>query len=159
MSFKIANDKNYPALQNSNFLRLHILETLAFVMFVRPIRISHIIVDQDDRDISVTYTLLDAPPLTGPVEVPLHEPSLDTLIERLSSLIDSNRLTFRARYDSKQITLIARANSLNVVHRSTERKYLTSGSRITGFWIGFIIVGSLFGGIGGFFVFKHWSRS
>jgi hypothetical protein len=158
LSFKIANDKKYPVFQNLNYLRLHIWETLTFTLFVRPIRISNIIVDQDDTDIIVTFTLLDAPPRTGPVEFPLVETSLDTLIERFTRIIDSNGLAFRAKHGTKQIILRARANSFNIAHRSTQQKLRTSGPLITGLWIGCVVGGLLIGGIGGFFLFQKLSK-
>lgn len=111
-------------------------------MYIRPIRISNIIVDEDGDDILVTFTLLDAPPTTGPVEVPLKEKPLDTLIERLDTAINNNDLTFRARYGTKQVILRARANSLNVAHQSLEKQIMKSGPRITGLWFGFIIAGT-----------------
>ncbi|UJR30823.1 hypothetical protein I4U23_018340 [Adineta vaga] len=155
LSFRIINDKQYPVYQNLNYLRFHIWETLVFTMFVRPTRISHMIVDQDDesKDIIVTFTLLDAPPVTGPVEDPLKESSLDTVINRLSNIIDSNGLAFRARYGSKQVTLRARGGSLNVPHTSTKTNWKTSGPKITGLWLGLILVGLVIGGVGGFIVF------
>jgi hypothetical protein len=155
LSFKITNDKNYPVFENLNFLRLHIWETLIFTMFVRPIRISNIIVDKDGSDILVTFTLLDAPPRTGPVDNPLQEPSLDTLIERLTTIIDANGLAFRASIDSKQVVLRAAANSLNIGHRSSEQKWKSSGPKITGLWIGLIVVGLVVGLVGGFIVFRR----
>jgi len=125
-------------------------------MFVRPTRISHLIVDQDEgtnKDIIVTFTLLDAPPRTGPVEEPLREASIDRVVQRLSSIIDSNGLRFRGRYGSRQVNLFAREGSLNVPHRSAQTKEISSGPTITGLWIGLILVGLLIGGVGGFFVF------
>lgn len=159
MSFKIENDKQYPVFQNLNYLRLHIFETLVFTMFIRPIRISNLVVDKDDKDIIVTFTLLDTPPFTGPVENPLKESSLDRIIERLSRIIDSEGLAFRGRYDTKQVNLRARAGSLNVDHRSSETVKISSGPKITGLWIGLIIVGLVIGLIGGFFVFQRLTRS
>jgi len=159
LTFKIANDKKYPVFQNLNFLRLHIWETLIFTMFIRPIRISNLIVDQDDTDILVTFTLLDAPPRTGPVEIPLIESSLDSLVERLTKIIDSNGLAFRARYGTKQVVLRARANSLNVAHRSTRQELLSSGPLITGLWIGCSVVGLLIGGISSFFLFQKLAKN
>ncbi|CAF0938858.1 unnamed protein product [Rotaria sp. Silwood1] len=158
LSFKIANDKNYPVFENLNYLRLHIFEQLMFTMFVRPIRISNLVVDRDNTDIIVTFTLLDIPPRTGPVENPLKESSLDTVIERLAKIIDSNGLAFRAQYgESKQVTLRARSNSLNVA-RNTQVKWMTTGSKVTGLWIGFIIIGLLVGVVGGFFVFRQLAK-
>ncbi len=160
LSFKIGNEKQYPVFENINYLRLHIFETLTFALFVRPIRISNIIVDQDDNnDILVTFTLLDAPPRTGPVEIPIKESSLDSLVERLNSIIDANRLTFRARSSSKQFILRARANSLNIRHRTTEETVKTAGPRITGLWLGFIIAGIVVGTVGGFFLFAKLAKS
>ncbi|CAF4168765.1 unnamed protein product, partial [Rotaria magnacalcarata] len=104
--------------------------------------------------ILVTFTLLDAPPRTGPVENPLKESSLDTVIGRLSSIIDASGLAFRARYDTKQVVLRARAGSLNVDHRSTKTKVKSSGPKITGLWVGFVIAGLVVGVIGGFIVFR-----
>ncbi|CAF0850504.1 unnamed protein product [Adineta ricciae] len=157
LTFKIINDKKYPVYQNLNYLRFHIWETLVFTMFARPTRISHLIVDQDDgesNDIIVTFTLLDVPPVTGPVEDPIQESSLDRLITRLSNIIDSNGLAFRARYGSKQVTLRARGGSLNVPHTSTKTISKTSGPKITGLWLGLILVGLVVGGVAGFFVLE-----
>ncbi|CAF1511735.1 unnamed protein product [Adineta steineri] len=161
LSFKIGNDKKYPVFENINYLRLHIFETLMYALHIRPIRISNLIVDQDDsnENILVTFTLLDAPPRTGPVEVPIKETSLDTLIERLNSAIDSNTLTFRARTSTKQIILRARISSLNIQHQSTQEKVRSTGPKITGLWIGFIIVGVLVGGVGGFFLLAKMATS
>jgi hypothetical protein len=127
-------------------------------MFIRPIRISNIIVDLDGTDILVTFTLLDAAPFTGPVETPLEETSLETLIERLTKIIDSNGLAFRAKHGTKQTVLRARANSLNVGHRSTEEKWNSTGPKITGLWIGFVFVGLFVGAVGGFILFKRFSK-
>ncbi|CAF1354200.1 unnamed protein product [Rotaria sordida] len=159
LSFKIGNDKQYPVFQNLNYLRLHIFETLMFTLFVRPIRISNLVVDKDDNDILVTFTLLDAPPRTGPVENPLKEESLDKLIERLDAVINSNGLAFRARYDTKQVVLRARSNSLNVEHTTARQTiYKSSGPKITGLWIGFIIAGLVIGAIGGFLIFAKLAK-
>jgi hypothetical protein len=156
LSFRIGNDKQYPVFENLNYLRLHIWETLIFSMFVRPTRISHLTVDQDDestKDIIVTFTLLDAPPRTGPVEDPLREASIDRVVQRLSQIIDSNGLRFRGRYGSRQVNLFAREGSLNVPHRSSQTKEISSGPTITGLWIGLILIGLVIGGVGGFFAF------
>lgn len=155
LTFRINNDKKYPVYQNLNYLRFHIWETLVFTMFARPTRISHLIVDQDDgdsTDIIVTFTLLDTPPIIGPVEDPIRESSLDTLITRLTNIIDSNGLAFRARYDTKQVTLRARSGSLNVPHSSTKTVSKTTGPKITGLWLGLILVGLVVGGVAGFFI-------
>ncbi|UJR15782.1 hypothetical protein I4U23_002715 [Adineta vaga] len=160
LSFTIANEKRYPVFENLNYLRLHIFETLMFTLYVRPIRISNLIVDQaENNDILVTFTLLDAAPRTGPVEVPIKEASLDTLIERLNAVIDSNALTFRARTNSKQIVLRARPESLNIRHQSTQKKVKSTGPRITGLWIGFITAGVIVGAVGGFFIFGKLAKS
>jgi hypothetical protein len=158
LSFKIANDKNYTVFENFNYLRLHIFETLIFALFVRPVRIANLFVDQDATDIIVTFTLLDAPPRTGPVEEPLKESSLDTLIERLNSIIDANGLAFRTKAGARQHVLRARPKSLNVNHRSTENKSKTTGPRITGLWIGFIIAGIVIGAIIAFFAFQKFAK-
>ena len=155
LSFTIANDKKYPVFENLNYLRLHIFETLMFALFIRPIRISNLIVDQNEsNDILVTFTLLDAAPRTGPVEVPIKESSLDTLIERLNAVIDSNALTFRARVNAKQIILRARPDSLNIRHQSSQKKVRSTGPRITGLWVGFIAAGVIVGAVTGFLAFK-----
>lgn len=130
-------------------------------MFVRPIRISHLIVDQDGTEIIVTFTLLDAPPRTGPVEDPIKESSLDKVIERLESVINSEGLAFRARYanGTKQVVLRAKPTSLNVQHKNNETKYKSSGPRITGLWLGLIVVGVLVGVVGGFFAFQKLAKN
>jgi len=159
LSFKIENNKKYPVYQNLNYLRLHIWETLIFTLFIRPIRISNILVDEDDNDILVTFTLLDAPPRTGPVEIPLLEPSLDNLIDRLTKIIDANGLYFPAQYGtSKQINLYARVGTLNIAHLSSEKKSLTSGPLIIGLWIGCGLVGLLIGGVTSFFLFQKFAK-
>ena len=128
-------------------------------MYIRPIRISNMIIDRDtDENILVTFTLLDAPPQTGAVEAPLKEKSLDKLIERLESAINGEDFLVRARFGTKQINLHAEPNSLNVQHRSTETNTLHSGPRITGLWIGFILVGVLVGLIVGFVAFKRLAK-
>ncbi|CAF2915480.1 unnamed protein product [Rotaria sp. Silwood2] len=160
LSFKIINDNNkYPVLQNLNNLRLHIFETLLFTLFVRPIRVSKLIVDKSDNDILVTFTLLDAPPRTGPVENPLQEESLQVLIERLDTIINSDTLAFRVKYNTTQVTLRARPNSLNVQHRSSQKEIIkTSGPKITGLWIGFVVGGLVVGIIGGFLLFGKFAK-
>lgn len=158
LSFTIINNKGYPVLANLNFFRIHVFETLFFAIFVRPTRISNIIVDKDGDNILVTFTLLDAPPRTGPVEYPLKETSLDTAIDRLNSAIDSNALVFRARNGTKEVLLVAKAGSLNTQHKSAERRGLSSGPQITGLWLGFIIVGIVFGGIGAYFAYGKYSK-
>ena len=160
MSFRIVNDKKYPVLENLNFLRIHVWETLVFTMHVRPTRISHLIIDQDESssDILVTFTLLDAPPRTGPVQDPIEESPLGAVIRRLTSIIDSNGLAFRAKHGTRQVTLRARGGSLNVPHRSSQTRDKSTGPRITGLWIGLIIVGLVLGGVGGFFVFGKLAK-
>jgi hypothetical protein len=126
---------------------------------IRPIRISHLVVDQDDtNDILITFTLLDAPPRTGPVEVPLLEPSLDTLISRLTEIINNGGLIFRAKSGTKDVILRTRVNSLNVAHRSKEEKMRSSGPLIIGLWIGCSIAGLLIGGIVSFFIFEKLAK-
>ena len=144
-------------MENLNNLRYHIFETLIFTLLVRPIRISNVIADKDGDNILVSFTLLDVPPQTGPVENPIKEESLDTLVERLNSIIDSNGLIIRARYGTKEAILRAKSGSLNTQHKSTEDKPKTSGPKITGLWIGLIFVGILFGAIGGFFALAKLS--
>jgi hypothetical protein len=158
LSFTIANDKNYSVYQNLNYLRFHIWETLVFTMFVRPIRISNIIVDTDEKDILVTFTLLDVPPVTGPVEFPIKEASLDTSIERLTKVIDSNGLAFRGKNGTRVVNLRARAYSLNIRHRSTQQKSKSSGSLITGLWIGLLFAGLIIGAIGAFIAFGRFAK-
>ncbi|CAF3878436.1 unnamed protein product [Rotaria sp. Silwood1] len=194
VSFKIANENAYPVLEQINFLRLHIFETLLFTLFVRPIRISNLMVDNDGDDILVTFTLLDAPPRTGPVEVPLQENSLTTSIQRLRTVIDANNLSFRVKYGTNQTILRARINSLQVIYTSSDQNvsqcinqtfvttpkpdecldtttqqnqnldqgidivYKSSGPLITGFWVGFIVLGVLIGIVGGVFVLKRFFK-
>ena len=155
LSFKIANEGDFPIFNYLNYFRLQVWETLALSLFIRPIRLSNIIVDRLDKSILVTFTLLDAPPKTGPVENPIREASLDRLVSRLDSYIDSDEFVVRARYGSKQVVLRAVPNSLNVEHRSTEVNVRHTGPRITGMWFGFIFAGLVVGAIVSFFVFKR----
>jgi hypothetical protein len=159
LSFTVANEKNYSVFENLNYLRSQIRETIMHTLLVRPIRLSHLVVDQDDaNDILVIFTLLDAPPRTGPVEIPLIEPSLDTLISRLTEIINNNGLYFRVTSGTKQVNLRVRVNSLNIAHRSTEEKSRSTGPLITGLWIGCSIAGLLIGGIASFFIFEKLSK-
>lgn len=158
LSFDIDNSKNYAVLNNINYLRLQIFERLAITLRVRPTRISNLNVDKNSNNITVTFTLLDAPPRTGPVEFPLKEESLDKLVERLESAIDANSFTFRAKLGSTTVRLRAHPRSLNVPHRSTIVKTVSSGKTITGLWIGLIIVGILIGAIGGFIALGHFAK-
>lgn len=118
ISFILVNDQDYPVQQNINYLQYSIWETLAATLQIRPIRLSHIVVDRDGKDIPVTFTLLDAPPRLGSVEIPLQEPSLTTVTERLRTIIDANGLAFRAKYDNNEVTLRARINSLQIISTS-----------------------------------------
>ncbi len=130
-----------------------------FTLLIRPIRISHLVVDQDETDIIVTFTLLDAPPRTGPVEVPLIETSLDTLITRLTDIINHDALFFRAKSGTKEVILRVRANSLNVAHRSAQEKSRSTGPLITGLWIGCSVAGLLIGAVASFFIFEKLAKN
>ena len=127
---------------------------------IRPIRISHLVVDQNGTDILVTFTLLDVPPRTGPVEIPLEESSLDEIIGRLTDIIDHNALIFRPQSGSTFVYLRARTQSLNLVHRSSSDNLRSSGPLIIGLWVGCVVAGLLIGGVVSFFIFeKMASRS
>jgi len=158
LSFTITNDRKFPVAGNLNSLRYNIWETVRHTLSIRPIRLSHLIVDEDDSNILVTFTLLDAAPRTGPVEVPTTEPTLDSLIERLSQIIDNNGLIFRPETDTKAFVLRALPSSLNVVHRSTENKTRSTGPLILGLWIGCSIAGLLIGAVVSFFIFGRFAR-
>lgn len=121
-------------------------------MFVRPIRISNLVVDKSDKDIIVTFTLLDAPPTTGPVQYPLQEASLDTLIDRLRSIIDSHGFIIRGQNGTKYVSLRARRQSLNVEYES-KINTIQPGS-LAGYWAGFIILGLVIGSGSAFLVCK-----
>lgn len=154
LSFTIANTKKYPFIANINTLRSEIRSSLLDTLQIRPIRLSNVIVDQDDQDIIVTFTLLDAAPRTGPVEVPLIETSLNELMTRLENVINSNALLFRLKYNDKTILLRARTNSLNLAHLTNQQLTRESGPLITGLWIGCVIAGLLIGGVVSFFIFE-----
>lgn len=158
LTFVINNDKNYPVTQNLNYLRFHIWETLVFTMFVRPIRISQLLVDVVGNDIQVTFTLLDAPPKQGPVETIFNETSFDGLVDRLKTVLDSNSLFFRARANDRQVILRARPKSLNIAFTSTTNVETKSGGRITTFWIVFVIVGLVLGSVGAALIFKFFVK-
>jgi hypothetical protein len=145
LSFKIVNDKQYPILNNLNYLRVHIWETLIFTMLVRPTRISDLLVDRAGDDFLVTFTLLDAPPRTGPVENIFNETSLDTLVDRLTNLIDTNSLVFRARSGTKPIMLRAAPKSLNFVYDNTKTNTITNVKAASSNWGTFIAIGIVVG--------------
>lgn len=161
LSFKINNERKYPVLSNLNYLRVHVFETLIFAMLVRPTRISNLLVDQDGDDIAVSFTLLDAAPITGPVEQPLKEKTLDVVVDRLGAAIESGELIFRARYGTKQTNLFARKGSLNVKRPAGDTADSDSSSSNAGYWVGFTIAGVVIGLLVGFFVFRqrgsNWS--
>ena len=159
LSFRINNQQRYPIMRNLNYFRFHVFETLVFALFVRPTRLSNVVVDQEADDIVVTFTLLDAPPRTGPVEKLYNETSYDELVTRLENIINANGLAFRARAGDRQVILRAKAQSLNVVHQTSIVKEVSSGARITTFWIVFIIVGLLVGVIGGILIMKRMTSS
>ncbi|CAF3483434.1 unnamed protein product [Rotaria sp. Silwood1] len=194
ISFIVANDQEYPVHKNVDYLRYTIWQTLTTVLQVRSIRISNILVDHVGKDLPVTFTLLDVPPRLGLVEFPLQEPSLTVAIERLRTVIDANGLAFRAKYNTTEVILRARINSLQVISTSSGQNvnecinqtiarsqdlnecpdtttaqnqnlnqnidivYKSSGPLITGFWIGFIILGVLIGTVGSFFVLKRFFK-
>jgi hypothetical protein len=147
-------------MDNFNYLRIHIWETLTLALFIRPIRISNILVDTLENDLLVTFTLLDAAPQTGPVEDPLQEASLGKLIQRLDRAINSEELTFRVKYNTRQANLHARAQSLNVKYEinetkeKKENKQKVSGGTKAAIWIGFILGGAGIGALIGFFVLQ-----
>lgn len=141
-----------------NYLRYNIWDTLVQTLNIRPIRLSHLVVDQNGTDIVVTFTLLDAPPRTGPVETPLIETSFDKLIETLTDVINRNALIFRPRTGTKLITLRARAESLNIVHQSSTKADRSSGPLITGLWIGCVVAGLLIGGVASFCTFEKLAK-
>lgn len=157
-SFRIGNERNYPVFEELNYLRLHIWETLLFTMFVRPIRLSNLLVDRVGNELLVTFTLLDAPPRKGPVENLYNETSIDALIARLVTVINSNSLIFRARTNSKQVILRAIPKSLNVAVQEDQVKRTKSNSSATVFWITFTIGGAILGAVVGFFVFARMAQ-
>ena len=158
-TFRISNEKNYAVLEDLNNLRFHIWETLLFTMFVRPIRLSNLLVDRDGSDLLVTFTLLDAPPRRGSVENLYNETSLDTLIARLSTVIDSNALIFRARTSARQVVLRAKPKSLNVAVQADQvKKIKAPGASTTVFWVAFTIGGAVLGAVVGFFVFERMAK-
>ena len=121
ISFTINNDGEYPVQRNVDSLRFMIWQTLAGVLGVRSVRISNIIVNHDGKDLPVTFTLLDAPPRLGPVAAPLQELSLTAAITKLRTVIDSNMLTFQAKFNTTEVTLTARNSSLQIIYTSTDQ--------------------------------------
>jgi len=121
---------------------------------VRPIRISHIIIDHDVNDLFVSFTLLDVPPVYGPVETPIQEHKLEVIIDRLKNLIDNNAFHIRAKFDTKEVVLRAKVGSLSAIYTNEKTIVKTTGPKITGLWIGFIILGLALGIIGSFFVIR-----
>lgn len=171
MSFTLANDDEYPVHRNINYLRNALWQTLVSTLIVRSMCISNIMIDRDGKDLFVTVTLLDAPPRYGPVESPLQEPSLRTSIDRLRRAIDANNLTVRTTYGrTEDVVLRARIDSLQVIYTSFDRNdtqsvhenlriiYKSSGPLITGFWIGFALLGVFIGVLGGFLIRKRFFR-
>ncbi|CAF1014057.1 unnamed protein product [Didymodactylos carnosus] len=157
VKFVIANDKEYPVHKNIEYLTLTIWRTLTLFLQLRPVRISNIVIDHDGKDLIVTFLLLDVPPKYGPVEHPLHEHSLDTLVERLQTLINDNTLAFRAKFDTKEVDLRARKNSLDVIYVNNKSVTKAHGPLITGLWIGFLVLGLLLGVGVAFIVVKKYT--
>lgn len=155
LSFRLNNDAGLPVMRNLNYLIFHAAESLIFGLRVRPLRISTLRVDQEGKDIIVSFTLLDAPPRRGPVETFYTEPSLSEAIGHLKKAIDSGNFVVRARARDRQVLLFARQSSLNSDTASPET--VSSGPRITALWIVFVVVGLLVGIIAGLFVLKKVS--
>jgi len=97
---------------------LRCTETLTFTLSIQPIRIAHIIVDEDENNILGIFTLSNAPPRAESMKILLKESSLYRLIECFTSIIDSNHFAFRA-------------SSLNIRYCSTEQVWKTTSRRIT----------------------------
>ncbi|CAF0775599.1 unnamed protein product [Didymodactylos carnosus] len=159
VKFTIENDKNYPVQKNIQYLQFTIWYTLTVYLQLRPVRISNIIIDHEDKDLLVTFTLLDVPPKYGPVEHPLHEHTLATLIERLERMINNNLLAFRAKYGTKEVELRARKNSLAAIFTNEKTVIKSSGMLITGLWIGFLVFGILIGVGATFIIVKKYTSN
>ncbi|CAF1158382.1 unnamed protein product [Didymodactylos carnosus] len=166
--FKLNNDKQYPVQQNIRYLQLQIWQTMTSVLNLRPIRLSNILIDPINKDLLVSMTLLDVPPTFGPVENPINELKVNIILEQMHRLINNNELAFRAKYDTKEVLLRVRPQSLGVLlssgetyknfveqipqHRNqtvpeiiirTRDIFITkhSGPKITAFIFGFMLLG------------------
>ncbi|CAF4356349.1 unnamed protein product [Rotaria socialis] len=177
-TFVINNQDEKPVQSYSHYLKLIIWDTLADHLKIRPIRLSNVVIDQNKTDLIVTFTLVDNPPLYGPVANPLQEPSLDAVVKNLRTLIDTNNISFVVVYDNTEgVRLYPKPGSLNVIARTptiiiinniTEivfeivtnttkvttliSKERNRGSKITALWIGFTILGLCIGLVGTFFI-------
>jgi hypothetical protein len=111
------NDAKYPVHRHLLSLenRLHI--QLANDLKIRHIRLSSFVIDttrdttdQRDKDVSVTFTLLDNPPI---LSTSLKEPSSLELIRRLATQINDGK--FHIRDNDGAYDLQARPNSLRTL--------------------------------------------
>lgn len=159
LSFKLQYPGVSDLIPNLNYLRIQVREKLTRILSIRTIRISNIVIDIDEqRNLVVTFFVLDVPPTFGVVQDPLKEKSLEEAIGLLEKAINENEFFVRVRIGNVQTKVRAVSQSLNVQHRTNEEKTITSGPRIVGLWIGFIFVGLFFGMIGGFFLFRKMAR-
>jgi hypothetical protein len=183
------NDAKYPVHRHLLSLenRLHI--QLANDLKIRHIRVSSFVIDttrdttdQRDKDVSVTFTLLDNPPILSTY---LKEPSSLELIRRLAKQINDGK--FHIRDNDGAYDLQARPNSLRtlvlyllpsenhtnyfnetifVYHNITQIVYqereklihIHTGPLIAALWTGFALLGMVVTlAISSFVVIRKWT--
>lgn len=173
-TFIIDNQNQYPVHNYYSYFKNIVWKTLSEKLEILPTRFSNVFIDRNNTDLIVTFTLVDNPPFYGLVVNQLKEPSLDVTVRNLQNVIDTKNISFAVDYSNiKNILLYPKPGSLNVIGRTqtilitnniTEIFYDTitnttnitrvilmerkSGSKITGFWIGFLILGLAIGLIG-----------
>ncbi|UJR27450.1 hypothetical protein I4U23_008739 [Adineta vaga] len=183
------NDAKYPVYQHLLSLenRLHI--QLANDLQIRHIRLSSFVIDitrdtmdQQDKDVYVTFTLLDNPPVSKEL---LKEPSSLELIRRLAQQINAGK--FHVRDNDGGYDLQARPNSLQtlalyllpsenhtnyfnettfVYHNITKTVYRQrqkivhrrTGPLIAALWMGFALLGMIVTlAISSFIAIRKWT--
>ncbi|CAF0865652.1 unnamed protein product [Rotaria sordida] len=183
------NDAKYPIHQHLLSLEYHLHIQLANDLKIRHIRLSSFVIDtthdttnQQDKDVYVTFTLLDNPPISSNS---LRELSSLELIRQLARQINDGN--FYVRDNDGAFDLQARPNSLRtlvfyllpsenhtnyfnetafIYHNVTQTiikqreklVYQHTGSKITALWTGFALLGMVVAlAVGSFILIRKWA--
>ena len=189
LRFTLNNDQQYAIHRHLFSLQSRLHLQLAADLKIRHLRLTSFTIDTTrdrtggaNQNVSITFTLLDNPPMSNPSS---REPSWIELIQQLSNLINEEKLTIRDEDGAYELT--ARPYSLqtlvlflspsnnqtyyvnqtviiyeNVTQTTIQQRSTiinqSSGSQITAFWMGFAFLGLIVAiGIGSFIAIRKWS--
>lgn len=189
LRFTLNNDKQVPIHRHLFSLQSRLHLQLATELKIRHLRLTSFTIDTTrdqtegaNRNVWVTFTLLDNPPMSNQS---IREPSSIELIQQLSTMINDERLTIRDEDGSFELT--ARPSSLqslvlylspssnqtyyinqtiiiyeNVTQTSIKQRPTiitqSTGPQIIAFWMGFAFLGLIVAiGIGSFIAIRKWS--